>query len=169
MRYRLTAAGRITTSADAATWVFGDREGRARFPWPHRRTNRSCRERPLHSDYGQGNEVTMPRYRHTFVAAATSPHVELAAHHGKLSGTGLRGHKRSHGAHPHQGADAGAPRVAGPRPASASPRPASLRAAGRRNPQLLCSVIAIGRRRLVASAAYPLGRHLVANNSGGRC
>lgn len=116
-------------------------------------------------------EVTMPLYRQTFVAAATrSAPVGLEGSHGKLSGSDLRGHNRSHGAHTHPVADAGAPRVAGLRPASASARrPAPLHGAGRRNPQLLCSVIGIGRHRPVTSAPYPLGRHPVAHNSGGRC
>lgn len=119
--------------------------------------------------------MTEPRYRPVSVAAATSPrHVELEGSHGKLSGIDLRGHNRSHAAHPHPHphpvADAGTPRVAGLRPASASARrPASLLGAGRRNPQLLRSVIGTGRRRLVSISAYPLGRHLVARNSGGRC
>lgn len=172
MTNRRTSDRPSSTSAIGATFCATDRHEPSHFPWPLESNRPPCpTQLSAGIDQEEGPGVTEPRYRPVSVAAATRPtHVELEGSHGKLSGIDLRGHNRSHAAHPHPVADAGTPRVAGPRPARASARrPASLLGAGRRNPQLLRSVRGTGRRRLVSIAAYPLGRHLDAHNSGGRC
>jgi hypothetical protein len=173
MTDRRTPNGPSSTSAIGATLGATDRHEPCHFPWPLESTHQPCPpQTPAGIDQEEGPGMRKSRYHRVSLAAATSQlHVELEGSHGKLSGIDLRGHNRSHGAPRHRAADAGATRVAGLWPASASSarRPASYLGAGRRNPQLPCSVITTGRHRFVCGAAYPLGRHLVVHNSGGRC
>lgn len=160
-----------STSAIGAIFGATDRHEPSHFPWPLESTRQPCpTQLPAGIDQEEGPGVTEPRYRPVSVAAATSPtHVELESSPGKLPGIDLRGPNRSHAAHPHPVADAGTPRVAGLRPASTSARrPASLLGAPTQ-PTATAQRHGNWTTPSCLFAVYPLGRHLVAHHSGGRC
>lgn len=166
MTYRLGPAERKATSANTSTLVQAiARAGPASIGLMGGPSGPAVSGCPLATTTRDGD--AMPRYRQKFVV--TSPHVELEGNHGELSGLGLRRHNRSNGVYPPPVADAGAPGAAGLRRVSVSTRRlASLLGLGRRDPRR-DRVVMDGGAGCVRGAAYPLGSHPVAHNSGGRC
>jgi len=109
MTNRRTSHRPSSTSASGSAFGATDRHEPSHFPWPLESTHQPCPPQlPAGIDQEEEPRVAVARYRRVSVAAATSQsHVELQGSHAKLSGIDLRGHNRSHGAHPHQagGAD----------------------------------------------------------------